>query len=85
MQASVGVVSLWIQFAAVLVAAQYSLYVAYLMRRTEWTGRRKVGMYWHNREHQTVIRIIKNIIMTLSCKAQILIVMYICQPISFLF
>lgn len=42
-------------------------------------------MFWHNREHQTVIRIIKNIIMVVPCKAQILIVVYICQPISFLF
>lgn len=85
MQTSMGVVSLWIQFAAVLVAVQYSLSAACLMRRTEWTGRRKVEMYWYNREHQTVRRIIKKIIMEISCKAQILIVVYICQHISFLF
>lgn len=85
MQTSVGVVSPWIQFAAVLVAVQYSMSVACLVRRTEWTGRRKVGVYWHNREHQTVIRIIKKIIMEASCRAQILIVEYICQHISFLF
>lgn len=54
MQTSMGVVSLWIQFAAVLVAVQYSLSAACLMRRTEWTGRRKVKMYWYNREHQTL-------------------------------
>lgn len=54
MQISVGVVFLCIQFAAVLVAVQYSISVACIMRRTEWTGRRKVGMYWHNREYQTL-------------------------------
>lgn len=39
-----GVVSLWFFFATVLVAAQYSLSVACLIRRAEWTVGMKVEM-----------------------------------------